>query len=166
MSAKKPYTEQYLSSDRAAELLGVSPRTLRRWREESAIAQNKNQEYGLVSLLFTAINRANSGKPLRNAQAELAQAQAQKTWVETEIKRQERDKMSDNLLDSEETHRVWQRHQQKLHKRLNKLINELSEKLEQELPSAIADNLTHQQKQELLQQWREKIAKELEQIWE
>jgi hypothetical protein len=166
MSAKKPYTEQYLPSNRAAELLGVSSRTLRRWREESAIAQNKNQEYGLVSLLFTAIDKANNGKPLKNAQAELAQAQAQKTWVEVEIKRQERDKLSDKLLDSSEASQVWEKHQDKLHKRLNRLINELPEKLEQELPSAIADRLTHQQKQELLQQWREKIAKELEQIWE
>jgi hypothetical protein len=168
MSQKKPYKEQFLTAEKAGELLDLNPRTIREWASEpeNGIARNKNRNYGLVSLLLLAISRKRKQAEEVDPKVQLLLAQADYNRVLAEIRSLERDRMIDKSVDAEEASQVWTDHQDKLQKRLNRLSDELPERLADQLPSAIADNLSQEQKQELLERWREKICTELEQVWE
>ena len=162
----KPFREQYLDSKTAAALIGVSTRTLRRWKDEGTIEQNQSQKYGLISLLFVAIAKASKGKGLKEAQCDLAQSQTTKTKVEIEILEIKRGKLSDSLLDTDEANQVWEKHQERVKGKLNKLISELPERLEAQLPSAIVAKLSPAQKRELASRWEERVKSELKDILE
>ena len=162
----KHYREQFLDSKTAAALVGVSPRTLRRWKEEGGIKQNQNQQYGLISLLFVAIAKASKGNTLRDAQARLAQSQTVKTEIETQILEHKGNKLSDSLVDAEEATTEWSKHQEKVEDKLNKLVSDLPQRLEEQLPIAIIANLSPAQKEALATRWEERIRNELKDILE
>lgn len=156
--------KQFLPSETASAIAGISSRTLRRWREEGKIEQNSEQKYDLIGVLLVAIEKAGKGENLQQAQAKLTTAQTQKTKVETQILEGKRDKLSDSLLDAEEVQKVWEGYQGRLKAKIKRLEETLPDKLQKELPSAIA--LSQQQKEKLLQSWRKELRKELDHIWE
>lgn len=156
--------KQFLSSEKASALAGISQRTLRRWKEEGKIEQNSEQQYDLVSVLLVAVEKAGKGETLQQAQAKLATAEADKAKVETEILRQKRDKLASDLLDAEEVTQVWGEYQERLKAKIQRLEETLPPQLEGDMPSAIA--LSPPQKKQLLESWQQKLASELNNVLE
>ena len=168
MSDKKPYQEQYVTADRAAELLGLNPRTIREWASDpdNGIARNRNRNYGLISLLQLAIARRLKQSEKVDPQINLLSAQTAKTEIETQILQHKRNGLSKGLVDADEVATEWSKHQEKVEDKLNQLVSKLPEKLEEQLPSAIVSNLSPTQKRELASRWEEKIRNELIDILE
>lgn len=163
-SKSKPYNEQFLTGAEAANLLGVTDRSIRTWAADpkKAIARNKDQKYGLISLLFAQLEEAkNSQKDLSTARAELAIAQTRKTKIECEIKELERDRAAEKLLDAEEVQKVWIDHQMRIKARLLTLHRKLPMELAGEVPSEVANNLSPEQRDSMLSLWQERIKSEV-----
>lgn len=168
-SKTKPYNEQYVTGAEAANLLGVSDRTIRTWTADPkrAIARNNAQKYGLISLLFALVEDSRGKqKDLNTARAELAIAQTEKTKIETEIKRLERDRAAEKLLDAEEVQKVWSDHQIRIRSKLLTLHRKLPLELSGDIPSAIAQNLKPEERDTMLSHWQNRIQNEVYAILE
>lgn len=158
--ASKQYREQFIEAETAAALLGISSRTLRRWKDEGSIARHSDGRYGLISLLQFAIQRRKEEAGKNAPQIELLIAQARKTEVESDIKELQRDKLKDSLLDAEEVAAAWTAHWEAIEEKRDRLPAILPEQLYELMPAEVKDNLSEAQKDELISQWRGKFGRE------
>ena len=157
----KNYREQFVEGETAAALLGVSSRTLRRWKDEGAIARHSDGRYGLISLLQFAIQKEKEKSEKANPQANLALAQAQKCRIEAQIKELQRDKLADSLVDAEEVATAWDEHQDRIQESADRLPEFLPDQLWEFLTPEIKDNLSDKQKDQLISLWRGIFEKEV-----
>lgn len=157
----KNYREQYIEGESAAALLGISSRTLRRWKDEGAIARHSDGRYGLISLLQFAIQRKKEEAGKNAPQNELLIAQAKKCEVEADIKELQRDKLANSLVDAEEAAEAWAAQKDRIRESADRLPLILPEQLFELMPPEIRDNLSEAQKDRVLCAWEEKFEKEV-----